>query len=67
MSLFLIIYLLLSYAGGIIITIMELTNQRYLTVGDLLMLILAPFAMLPIIMVQLLSHLIDIDEPIIKL
>jgi hypothetical protein len=61
------IYLVLSYIGGTIFSIMTLSEARMLSVADILMLILSPFCVMPILMVQLLSQFVDVDQPLIKL
>jgi hypothetical protein len=61
------IYLLFTYLGGTLFSIMTLSQARMLTVADILMLLLSPFAIMPIILVQIISQCVDIDTPVIKL
>ncbi len=66
MALFLVLYALLTYSAGIAFMIMTAKNDKVLTVGDLIMLVLAPFTMFPIFAVQLVSTIIDIDTVIYR-
>lgn len=67
MMLILNIYIILAYFAGILFSIMTISNDRQFTVADLIMLLLAPFAIMPIIVVQLVSHFVDVDETIFRL
>lgn len=66
MEFVLIIYLLLTYAMGFAFMVMTISKDEMLTVGDLLMFILAPFTMVPILFVQLISNLFDLDAVIYR-
>jgi hypothetical protein len=66
MEFVLIIYLLLTYAMGFAFMVMTISKDEMLTVGDLLMFILAPFTMVPILFVQLVSNLFDLDTVIYR-
>lgn len=66
MEFVLIIYLLLTYAMGFAFMVMTVSKDGMLTVGDLLMFILAPFTMVPILFVQLISNLFDLDAVIYR-
>jgi hypothetical protein len=66
MEFVLIIYLLLTYAMGFAFMVMTISKDEMLTVGDLLMFILAPFTMVPILFVQLISNLFDLDTVIYR-
>lgn len=66
MEFVLIIYLLLAYAIGFAFMVMTISKDEVLTVGDLLMFLLAPFTMVPILFVQLLSNLFDLDTVIYR-
>lgn len=66
MEFVLIIYLLLTYAMGFAFMVMTVSKDGMLTVGDLLMFILAPFTMVPILFVQLVSNLFDLDTVIYR-
>lgn len=61
------LYVIFSYAAGTLFTILTLSDARMLTVADVLMLLLSPFAIMPIILVQIISQCVDIDKPVIKL
>lgn len=67
MMLILEIYVVLAYFAGIIFSIMTISNDRSFTVADLIMLLLAPFAMMPILIVQLVSQFVDVDEILFRL
>lgn len=67
MMLILEIYVVLAYFAGIIFSIMTISNDRLFTVADLIMLLLAPFAMMPILIVQLVSQFVDVDEILFRL
>lgn len=67
MMLILNIYIILAYFAGILFSIMTISNDRHFTVADLIMLLLAPFAIMPIIVVQIVSHFVDVDQTIFRL
>jgi len=67
MMLILEIYVVLAYFAGIIFSIMTISNDRSFTVADLIMLLLAPFAVMPILIVQLVSQFVDVDEILFRL
>ena len=60
------IYICLSYLAGIGFLLMVFSKERQLSVGDLLILVLSPFSMVPIIAVQLVSALIDLDTIVFR-
>jgi hypothetical protein len=61
------IYVVLAYFAGILFSIMTISNDRSFTVADLIMLLLAPFAMMPILIVHLVSQFVDVDEILFRL
>lgn len=61
------LYLLLSYIGGVFFAIMTLNHDRILTIADVIMFFLAPFTIMPILFVQLLSQFIDLDKPVFRI
>jgi hypothetical protein len=61
------IYIIISYIGGALFTIMTLAQARVLSVADILFFFLSPFAIMPILFVQLISQFVDVDKPVIKL
>lgn len=67
MMLILEIYVVLAYFAGILFSIMTISNDRSFTVADLIMLLLAPFAMMPILIVHLVSQFVDVDEILFRL
>lgn len=66
MEIILFVYLLLSYAMGAGFAIMGFIKDEVFTVGDLLMFLLAPFTMVPILFVQILSNFVDLDDIIAR-
>ena len=66
MNLFIAFYLVVAYASALAFMIMSFQKEGELTIADIIMLVLAPFSMVPIIVVQMLSTVFDLDTPIIK-
>ena len=60
------IYISLSYLAWIGFLLMVFSKERQLSVGDLLILVLSPFSMVSIIVVQLVSALIDLDTIVFR-
>lgn len=60
------IYLFLSYLAGIGFVFVVFSKDRQITVADLLILALSPFSMVPILAVQLVSSIIDLDVVVFK-
>lgn len=60
------VYLSLSYLAGIGFLLMVFSKDRQVTVADLLILALSPFSMVPILAVQLVSSIIDLDTVVFK-
>jgi hypothetical protein len=61
------IYIIISYIGGALFTIMTLAQARVLSVADILFFFLSPFAIMPILLVHLVSQVVDVDKPVIKI
>jgi hypothetical protein len=61
------LYIIISYLGGAFFTIMTLIQARMLSVADILFFFLSPFAIMPILLVQLISQFVDVDKPIIRI
>lgn len=62
----LFIYLSLCYMIAGFVEIATYMEEGQLTVKDLLMFILAPFSMIPVVFVHLISHFIDLDKVIVR-
>jgi hypothetical protein len=60
------VYLCLSYLAGIGFLLMVFSKDRQVSVGDLLILLLSPFSMVPIVAVQFVSALIDLDTIVFR-
>ena len=61
------VYLLLTYIGGAAFAIMTLNNDRKLTIGDAVLFLLSPFTVMPIVFIQLVSQVIDVDTTIFRI
>lgn len=61
------IYCLLTYIGGAAFAIMTLKNDCKLTIGDAVLFLLSPFTVMPILVIQLISQLIDIETTIFRI
>lgn len=61
------VYLLLAYIGGAAFAIMTLNHDRKLTIGDILLFMLSPFTVMPILFVQLVSQIVDVDTPVFRI
>jgi hypothetical protein len=59
-------YLCLSYLAGIGFLLMVFSKDRQVSVGDLLILLLSPFSMVPIVAVQFVSALIDLETIVFR-
>jgi hypothetical protein len=59
-------YLCLSYLAGIGFLLMVFSKDRQVSVGDLLILVLSPFSMVPIVAVQFVSALIDLETIVFR-
>jgi len=61
------VYLLLAYIGGAAFAIMTLNNDRKLTIGDAVLFLLSPFTVMPILFIQLVSQVVDVDTTIFRI
>lgn len=59
-------FFLFSYIFGGIAATVELREKQFLTNGDVLMFFLAPFNVIPVLSVFLLSQFIDLKAPFTK-
>lgn len=61
-------YLFLSYffVASVKTIIYMLSDEDEITVIDIIIFILSPFAMIPIIVIGVLSRLVDLNKPILK-
>lgn len=62
----LISYLLISYGVGLHIQIRNYRDTGVFIVADLLMFLLAPFSVVPIISVHMLSNIVQLDKVLFK-
>jgi hypothetical protein len=60
------IYLCISYTLGLLVQLSVYAQEGQLTVKDLLMYMTAPFSMVPIVLIHLLSHIFDLDKVIVR-
>lgn len=59
-------YTLFSYIFAGIMASLEFNEKRHLTNGDVLMLILAPFNVVPVLSVYIMSYFVDLKKPFTK-
>lgn len=63
---FLSVYLIICYTVALTIMLMTFTEEGKITINDLLMFVIAPFSVVPVILIHLLSHLVELDTVVFK-
>lgn len=65
-SMIISVYLLLTYLTGALMLVMTLEEEKMLKVNDIIMLILSPFSIIPVVVIHIVSHFVDVDAVLYK-
>ena len=62
---FLVAFIFFTYLAGAFFMIRTYVEEGFLKVNDVVMLIVAPFAVVPVLAIHIVSHFVDLERVIV--